>query len=249
MIDTHCHLTDKRLGNVDEVINRAKAAGVEKIIVPASGPKDFFLIEQLTKQCKDVYGLIGVHPGNAEEKIDLGMIEEKITGKILGIGEIGLDCYWNRRDLERQSEVFRMQMELAVKLKKPVAVHCRKAEIKMREVLENMEELPRGQFHCFGESSEFLDYVLSRGFYVSFCCNVTYKNANNLRELLRKVPLDRLLLETDSPYLPPADKRGTVNEPKNVKILAEFEASLLKVPVDTLTLQTTNNALCLYSGI
>jgi TatD DNase family protein len=122
----------------------------------------------------------------------------------------------------------------------------RQAETEMRQVLEQMKKLPSGQFHCWAGSAELLDLVLRKGFYVSFCGNITYKSAGDLRGLIRKVPLDRLLLETDSPYLAPEGHRGSLNEPMNVTILAEYTAKLLGVELATLINQTTENAECLF---
>ena len=139
-------------------------------------------------------------------------------------------------------------MGLAVKIDLPVVIHMREAEAEMRQVLDQMEKLPRGQFHCWAGSEEFLEIVLKKGFYVSFCGNITYKSAEELRRLIKKVPLDRLLLETDSPYLAPGERRGSLNEPANVKIIAEYIAKLLDVSPETLINQTTTNAQCLFFG-
>ncbi|KKT30999.1 MAG: TatD family hydrolase, TatD DNase family protein [Microgenomates group bacterium GW2011_GWC1_44_10] len=129
----------------------------------------------------------------------------------------------------------------------PVATHMRGAEEEMKNEILGMRQLPRGQFHCFAGSQEFLEMILAKGFYVSFCGNITYKSAGNLRELLLRVPRDRLLLETDSPYLPPEPLRGTVNTPANVKIIAEFVASELNLGLQELAEITSQNTKCLYS--
>ena len=155
-------------------------------------------------------------------------------------------------------------MELAVENNLPVAIHMREAEEEVKEELDNFmrahrDTAPestrdfrstfnlRGQFHCFAGSEKFLEMILERGFYVSFCGNITYKTAGNLRELLKRVPLDRLLLETDSPYLAPESIRGTVNTPANVKMIAEFIARELGTTIEKLANSTTENAKCLYS--
>ena len=138
-------------------------------------------------------------------------------------------------------------MELAVQMNLPVVIHMREAEKEMREVLEKMGELPRGQFHCFAGSEDFLKFILDKGFYVSFAGNITYKTAENLRDMVKKVPLSRLLLETDSPYLSPEPLRGTVNTPANVKIIATAIAAELEVETNILIEQTGKNTLCLLS--
>jgi len=126
-------------------------------------------------------------------------------------------------------------------------IHMREAEEEMLGVLTKMEVLPRGQFHCFAGSEELLNFVLERGFYVGFDGNFTYKSAQNLRVLIHKVPLDRLLLETDAPYLPPEPLRGTVNTPRNVKIVATAVAHELNLDTEKIIEQTGKNAICLYS--
>lgn len=161
--------------------------------------------------------------------------------------------------MELQKIIFKGQLDLGVKLNLPVVIHMRDAEDEMREIIKKKKNLPRGQFHCFAGSDEFLKLVLEKGFYVSFCGNITYASAGRLREQVRKVPLKRLLLETDSPYLAPervpsdslssrADGRGSLNEPANVKIIAEYIAKLLDIPPDTLINQTTANAKWLFFG-
>lgn len=254
MIDTHAHLTDPKFIDVTDVIKRASEVGVDKIIVPATDAKDMFLVKELTVKYENVYGLVGIYPGNVEEVGDLEatlkQIEELVSKneKIVGIGEIGLDCYWNDRDIEKQKVLFKAQLELAIKLRVPVAIHSRKAEREIKEVFEEMKALPKGQFHCFGESRDFLSYILDKDYYVSFCGNITYKSADNLRRLVKLVPLERLLLETDSPYLAPEGQRGRPNEPANVRIIGEYIASLRDVSLETLINQTTANAKCLFFG-
>lgn len=254
LIDTHCHLTDKKFSDVKTVVEEAKVAGVERIIVPAINIEDAKEVVKVAEK-ENLYALIGVHPEEVEkitETIQMSKeLEEmaKKSNKVVGIGEIGLDFYWDgeKKTKTKQIEVFRSQMELAIKLALPVTIHMREAEKEMREVLDGFGALPKGQFHCFSGNEEFLLYVLSKGFYVGFDGNITYKSAGNLRELVKKVPIDRLLLETDSPYLTPEPLRGTVNKPANVKIVAAAVAKELNLETDKLIEQTGNNALCLYS--
>lgn len=251
IIDTHCHLTDGKFeGEVGEIVGRAAEAGVERIIVPASGQRDWEKIIAMTKEHEGVWGLLGVHPEEVDKVDDSNFwiddLRKKMGGKILGIGEIGMDGYWNRKNLEKQREAFAEQMGLAASLDLPVAIHSRSCDEEIKGVMEAMEKLPRGQFHCFGGTEEFLRYVLEKGFYVSFCGNVTYKSAESLRAMVKMVPRERLLLETDSPYLSPEGHRGERNEPKNVKIIGEFVADLLGVLPRELFETTSKNARELY---
>ena len=255
MIDTHAHLTDERLaGQIDDVLARAKEAGVTKIIVPSTSLEDAGVVVEIAGKYNEVFGLVGVHPESVLEKgfLDFSRndVEELVrrSNRVVGIGEIGLDFHYDkeRSSKELQIKVFREQMELAGELELPVAIHTRDAEEEMRGVLKTSSSLPAGQFHCWSGSDGLLGLVLEKGFYVSFCGNITYKSADLLREQVKRVPFDRLLLETDSPYLAPGGRRGSLNEPANVKIIAEYIADLLGVSSETLINQTTANTQCLY---
>ncbi|MBI2326168.1 TatD family hydrolase [Candidatus Collierbacteria bacterium] len=258
LIDTHCHLTDERLvGQIDEVLGRARAAGVIKIISPSTSLEDARKVVEIAGKYDEVFGLVGVHPEKISElritNDELwAEIERMVVGnkKIVGIGEIGLDFHYDveKKSKDRQIAVFQEQLELAVELGLPVAIHMREAEAEMIEVLGSMKKLPAGQFHCWAGSEELLKKVIELSFYVSFCGNITFKSADNLRRLIKIVPPDRLLFETDSPYLSPEPRRGSQNEPANVTILAEYIANLLGSPIETLINQTTANAKCLYFG-
>ena len=254
-IDTHCHLTDEGLADqIDEVLGRARAAGVIKIISPSTSLDDARKVVEIADKYDEVFGLVGVHPEEIEHlTFDIEYLKNELkklgksSRKIVGIGEIGLDSK-TQNNMELQKTIFREQLELAVELGLPVAIHMREAEAEMIEVLDSMKKLPAGQFHCWAGSEELLKKVIELGFYVSFCGNITFKSADNLRRLIKIVPPDRLLFETDSPYLSPEPRRGSQNEPANVTIIAEYIANLLGSPIETLINQTTANAKCLYFG-
>ncbi|MFZ2202262.1 MAG: TatD family hydrolase [Microgenomates group bacterium] len=265
MIDTHAHLTDERLvSQIEAVLARASEAGVDKILVPATGLLDGKKAIELADKYEVIWAMVGVHPESVSEKGFHGSrggtrdefarndVEELVrrSNKVVGIGEIGLDFYYDKekRSKELQMRVFQEQLELAVKMNVPVVIHMREAEAEMTEILSQLDVLPKGQFHCWAGGDDLLKLVLEKGFYVSFCGNITYKSAENLRNLAKLVPLDRLLLETDSPYLAPEGRRGSLNEPANVKIIAEYIAKLLDVSPETLINQTTENAKCLFFG-
>jgi len=265
LTDTHCHLFDERFGDVGAVIARARESGVKKIIVPGLDIETSRRAVELAEKYDELYAMVGVHPEivSDKDKILALLRKEKVffelekliksSKKIVGVGEIGMDFYRDRerKTKEMQINLFRAQLELAAELDLPVMIHMREAEEEIRSQKGLTLLGLRGQFHCWGGSGKMLEWVLESGFYVSFCGNVTYKSAGELREMLKTVPPDRLLLETDGPYLVPEPLRGKekVNEPKNVKIIAEFIAKTKDVDIDKLTDITTENARCLYCAI
>lgn len=253
LIDTHAHLSDSKFaGEVDGVIARAAEMGVEIIINPSTCLEDALKMEQIINTNEQVYGMVGIYPGEASKsadwKADLAQLKEMLVAnpKIVAIGEIGLDAAAYTENPTFEEEVFEAQVKLALELDYPIVIHTRQTAEPMRKVLEKFEKLPRGHFHCFSGSPEWLDYVLSRGFYVGFDGNVTYKSAGDLRELALLVPLERLLLETDSPYLPPEGMRGQRNEPGNVRITAMAIAKLRGVSLESLAQTTGENARRLF---
>lgn len=253
MIDTHTHIADTRF-DLDrrEVIARARMAGVTVMIHPSVDLKDLQKALQLSQSYEELYILAGLYPGEAQKNLkwreDLRKIEElcKSEERIVGIGEIGLDEYWIQRDKKTEIELFDTQLELALKLSLPVAIHSRGTEATIWEIFKRYQTLPRGVMHCFSGSVEWLEYTLSRGFYIGFDGNVTYKNAEQLHALARRVPLERLVLETDAPYLPPEGKRGQRNESANVRITTEYLAKLRSEDLGELISKTTQNARELF---
>lgn len=254
LIDTHCHLTDSKIEDVKKTIELAKMAGVEQMFIQPTDMEDSKRAVLVAEQEK-LYAVVGVQPEFVDTVTDINtliyQIEELVekSSRVIGIGEIGLDFYWDRekKTKTKQIEVFRAQMEVAVRLKLPVVIHMREAEEEMLSVLNSMEKVPSGEFHCFGGGEEFLKRVLEKGFYIGFAGNVTFKSAGELRRMLTFVPPNRLLLETDSPYLSPEPLRGRVNSPANVKIIATAVAKELNIETEKLIEQTGKNALCLFS--
>lgn len=255
LIDTHTHLSDSKFSDIKSVIYRAEKSDVKNFIVPTTSISDLRKTVDFVKKYKQVFVLAGVHPeeiGSINDSDIMVSEMERLISKnkhVIGIGEIGLDFYYDKEKLSivKQVDVFRKQLDLAVRLNLPVAIHMREAETETLEVLNSLDVRPIGQFHCFAGSSTFLKKAVEWGFYISFAGNITYKSATELRTLLKQVPLERLLLETDSPYLAPEPVRGTINEPANVKILAEFIAKELGETIEKISEITTQNAKCLYS--
>ena len=256
MIDTHAHLSDQAFeGRLDEVVRSAEDVGVERIIVPSVDLQDAIKVKSIAKQYKGVYALVGVHPekviNEPEFKLEIDKLVKLIKGeeRVVGIGEIGMDFYWDKQKKTKkaQVELFKKQLGLAVVMGLPVVIHMREAEKEMVEVIRSMDRVPRGQFHCWSGGRDFLKLVLRKGFYVSFGGNVTYKKNEALLALVRQTPPERLVLETDSPYLAPGELRGKMNEPKNVRIVASFLAGLHEKSVEEINEITSKNALELFN--
>ena len=215
MIDTHAHL-DACAEPADELVARAQAAGVERIVSVGSGIDSCRETLKIAARHEGVFAALGIHPHQAAEP-DAGRLDElrDLLGdeRAVAVGETGLDFYRDYAPHDRQRELFERQLELAAELGKTVVVHTRAASEETADALESF----RGTvvLHCFS-APELLAVALERGYYLSFAGNVTYPNADELREAARAVPRERLLAETDSPYLAPQPRRGRPNEPANV---------------------------------
>lgn len=236
LIDTHAHLNfGELLKDIDGVLERAKIAGVEKIICVGTNLEDSKTAVALAQKYENLYATVGIHPENT--CVDWNEFEKLAKSpKIVGIGECGLD---NKVGLPKQKEVFLKQIKIAQKLDLPLVIHVRDAweEIKNTNFSKN-----RGVFHCYSGPVN-----IPENFYVSFAGNVTFKNAGNLRELAKLVPLDKLLIETDCPFLAPEPLRGSQNEPANVKITALTLAKLHNVSLEKISEITTKNAVKLFN--
>ncbi len=251
IIDSHCHLVDEKiLPDVDEIIARAKKVGVERFVTMAGGRSEWPKLVDLSQKYPEVYIAFGWHPEDISKEEGLADLEELIlkTPKCVAIGEVGLDFFYDKEKLtkEVQMTMLSKQIDLAIKLNKRLIIHVRSAEEEMGEIMDNFGTSFKAQFHCFGESPAFLERVIGDGHMVSFGGNITFKSAQNLREMIKTVPLDRLLLETDSPYLSPEPKRGTQNEPANIVFTAQFVAKELKIEEDELMNITYNNTVCFF---
>lgn len=248
LIDTHAHTNfDAFDGDRDEVYARARSAGLVAIVevgVGLSGTRG--ALERAATE-DFVHAAGGLHPTGLDTfESDWPELERLIrTGDFAAVGECGLDYHWMKAPKERQEDAFRRQIGLAREMAMPYIVHCREAESDVLRIVRD-EGYPRGVVHCFGGTRAEAEAFLSLGLSVTFCGNVTYKNAERLRDAARAVPLDRLMLETDSPFLPPASRRGKRNEPSFVAETAAFLARLHGVTIDDLAASTTRNARAFF---
>lgn len=249
LTDTHAHLFYPDYADeIDQVIERALAAGVEYIIVPATDLASSAQVVQLTKKYEIIYGSVGVHPLDSKEwdKAWLPLLEQTVLAnkeKIVAIGEIGLDYYYDYSPKQKQIEAFRDQLELAIKLDLPVIVHNRNSDDDMLEIIREFTSRGlRAQFHCFNAPLEHaLEYV-RMGHMISFTGNITFKKAEDLRLIAARVHPEHLLLETDSPFMTPVPFRGKRNEPAHVQYVAEELAKLHHLTVDDIARITAYNA-------
>ncbi|SDO59276.1 TatD family hydrolase [Alkalicoccus daliensis] len=251
LIDTHVHLNaDQFAEDSAEVIERARAAGVEKMVVVGFDTKTIKLAMELVEEYEFLYAAVGWHPVDAvdfdEEK--LAWLEELAAHpKVVAIGETGLDYHWEKSPHEVQKEAFRKQIALAKKVNLPVIIHDREAHEDIVQVLEeeNAAEIG-GIMHCFQGDEKIAQKCLDMNFYISFGGPVTFKNAKLPKEVAKIIPADRLLVETDAPYLAPHPYRGKRNEPAYVKLVAEQLAELRGITYEELADTTTANAVRLF---
>ena len=251
LIDTHAHLDfDEYKDNFEDVLKQAQEAGVEKIIIPGVTIKDSQRVVDLIEKYDCLYGAIGVHPSEAktwdENSYEILKNFAKHE-KIVAIGEIGLDYYWDKTFNDVQQVVLKEQIKLAKKLKKPVIIHDREAHSDVFNILKETNANEVGVvMHCFSGSLEFAMECVNLGFYIALGGPVTFKNAKKPKEVASKIPLDKLLLETDCPFLTPHPYRGQVNYPHYIKLVAEEIATLRGVSYDEIASQTTKNAEKLF---
>jgi len=259
MIETHAHLDFPQYDNDRaDVIERAISSGVDAIINAASSLKGSFSSIELAKKYERIYATCGIHPHDAKDVDDNAMESLKALAlsheKVVAIGEVGLDFYRNLSPKDLQIDVFTRFVKLSRELKLPIILHCREEAPGKREAVELMFKIMQenlltpftGVMHCFSGDQEALDRCIDFGLYVSFTCNITYKNAHSLRGLVKKAPMERLMLETDSPFLSPQDKGGQRNEPSNLKYLVKQIAQVRDMDEKEVESRTTENAKRLF---
>ncbi|MFC5529988.1 TatD family hydrolase [Cohnella yongneupensis] len=248
LIDTHAHLDSPKFDNDrEEVIARAKAAGIDTIVNIGFNRETIPTTMALAEQYPFIYAAVGWHPTDAIDmrlEEDLAWIEALCAHpKVVAIGEIGLDYYWDTSPKELQHTVFREQIRLARRLNKPIVIHNRDAHEDIVKLLreENASEVG-GIMHCYSGSWEMAKMCLDMNFYISFGGPVTFKNARVPKEVLDQVPLDRLLVETDAPYLTPHPHRGQRNESAYVRLVAETAAEIKGLKLEEIAQITSDNA-------
>lgn len=253
LTDTHAHLQDEAYANdLDEVMERAKAANIAKIITMGDNIVNSRLAVDLADKYESVYAAVGLHPEAIADATEDYLEELKKLAenkKVVAVGEIGLDYYWEKDAEKRktQQKIFIEQLRLAEKLNLPVCVHDRDAHNDTLNILKQEGKHLRGVCHCFSGSYEIAVELFKLGFYIGVDGPLTFKNAAKLPEIIAKAPKDRVLIETDSPYLSPAPKRGKRNEPAYVLYVAEKLAEIWGITAEVAANITTDNAKNLYN--
>jgi len=246
MIDSHCHLDHEPLfSDLQNVIQRSKDAGIEKLLTISTSLDSFSKIKELIKLDEMIYGTIGIHPHESSK--DIISSKEIIkdlneNSKIIGIGETGLDFYYNNSEKEKQISSFKQHIEASIETNKPLIVHSRDAEKETFEILNHYKnENIKILMHCFTGSKQFSEKLLTLNSYFSASGIITFKNSNNLQETFKSLPLDKVLIETDSPFLAPVPNRGKKNEPSFIDFTAAKLAEIKNISKSELVKITTKN--------
>ena len=252
MIDSHCHLNFKKLSeNFENIINNSKKNNISSILSINTNPEDFQDHLNLIKNYNSIYLSYGLHPRDVQSmnQIELQNFDQYCNNeKVIGIGETGIDLYHNDQFLKEQIQVFETHIEASIKHSLPIIIHQRNSEKEIVDILKNYKSNNlKLIFHCFTGSKQLLNFCLENNYYISISGIITFKNASNLREIIKDAPLDSILIETDSPFLAPEPMRGKVNEPSFVKYTAEYLAKFFKLSFEEFEKITDNNFFNLFT--
>lgn len=249
LIDTHCHLFfDELKEDLSSVLKRATDLGVTKFICVGTNIEDSKESYNLALNYENIFSTAGVHPHDTEEVAE-NYIDELYNllknKKVVAVGEIGLDYFKELSDISAQKKIFAEQLELAQKINKPIVFHNRDSD---DDIINTLSEFPNvhGVAHCFSSTYDVAKKLIDMGFYISFSGNLTFKNSH-LPDVAKRLPIDRLLVETDSPFLSPAPYRGKTNEPGRVRFVADLLAKLHNLSINEVAQITTTNAKAIFN--
>ena len=248
LIDSHAHLDS--LEELPQVLTRAKEAGIEKIVAISSGLSSSVNTLDIARLNENIYAAVGIHPHNAEtaEQDVMAQIDSLLTEpEVVAVGETGLDYFYMNSDKEQQTKALVEHLHLGKKHGLPVVIHVREADQDLSDILKSVDISSRtGVIHCFtGDYAQAREY-LELGFYISFSGIVTFKKSEEIRDAAKNIPEDRILVETDSPYLAPVPHRGKTNEPSNVRFVAETVAEVRGKPLEEIARITRENTMRLF---
>ena len=245
LLDSHAHYNDEKFDDDrDTIIKEAYNSGITTIINAGYSLESSKKAIEIANQYKFMYATVGVSPNDIEDLKGnyIEDIEELAKSyKVVAIGEIGLDYYWNKENKEKQKEIFMEQIKLANKLELPIVIHTREAVMDTIDILKKIECKKRGVFHCCPLNRELVKEALKLGFYISFAGPVTFKNSKNAEEIVNLVPIEKILIETDSPYLSPEPVRGRRNDSQNVKYIAQKIADIKGLTIEEVAKQMHKN--------
>lgn len=250
--DSHSHYNDEKFDeDREEIIKDTYESGVTKFVCAGYNIESSLFSLELSKKYDFIYSICGISPNDipqSEEELwkDIAkitkIVKENKSKKLVAIGEIGLDYYWNKENKELQKEAFEKQIDLANELELPIVIHSRDASVDIIKMIRNHKVNKAGIFHCCQPNQEMVRQALELGYYISFAGPITFKNSRNAPDVIKMVPLDRILIETDSPYLTPEPNRGKRNDCRNVKYVAQKIAELKNVPIEEIAKITYDNA-------
>ena len=255
MIDSHCHLDhEPLLSNLVDVIKRSKEVGIEKLLTISTSLESFSRIKDIVNKDEIIYGTIGIHPHETKKNtITSNYIVEEFekNPKIIGIGETGLDFYYNHSDQDDQIRLFEEHIKASISSKLPLVIHSRDAEDLTYEILSKYSKKNKLKIlmHCFTGTKQFAEKLLELNAYFSASGIITFKKSNDLKETFKAIPLNKILIETDAPYLSPEPLRGKSNEPSNVVLTAKYLSKLKEIKFEDLCDGTTNNFFKLFGKL
>lgn len=255
--DSHSHYNDEKFSeDREEIIQSTYKDGITKFVCAGYNIESSLFSIELSKKYEFIYSICGISPNDipqSEQQLwkDIDQIsniieQEKNNKKIVAIGEIGLDYYWNKENKELQKQAFIKQIELANELNLPIVIHSRDASVDTIDIIKNNKVNKCGIFHCCQLNQEMIRQALELGYYISFAGSITFKNSKNAPDVIKKVPLDRILIETDSPYLTPEPHRGKRNDCRNVKFVAQKIADIKEISIKDIAKITYENAMRIF---
>ncbi len=252
MIDSHCHLNfDNLANNIEQIIYNSKKNDITSILSINTNPTNFEDHLKLIKKFQGIYISYGLHPCEVHSYDQLSILEfEKYCDlpTVVGIGETGIDLYHNKNLLNEQIKSFKLHIEASIKFNLPLIIHQRNSELELINILKDYSDINlKVVFHCFSGSSRLLEFCFDNKFYISLSGIITFKNADNLRGIIKNYPLDLVLIETDSPYLSPVPMRGKINEPSFIKYTAEYLSNFYNIELSEFIKITDNNFFKLFN--
>ena len=257
--DSHSHYNDEKFDeDREEVINKTYEDGITKFVCAGYDIESSKKSIEICNKYPFIYSICGVSPNDVPESLEevesyVKQIEEIIkedkNNKVLAVGEIGLDYHWNKENKKIQKQMFIKQIELANKYNLPIVIHTREAVEDTITILKENNVINKGVFHCCPLNRQLVHDALKLGFYISFAGPITFKNSKNAEEIVKMVPLDKVLIETDSPYLAPEPKRGTRNDSRNVKLVAQKVADFKNIKIEEVAKASYENAYKIFTKI